>query len=127
MKLAAQTEHSDTPARKWHPRCENSPLLASRARTRSRICFSALEKFSSRLVAGGMGLSIRPQKSWTTPFAIKLLAPDRVQDRSSPPFSEGSPGVAGSVLQNNRHDHDFGQAGDFYFLLDGILSRMASI
>src|SRR6185503_18219287 len=78
---------------------------------------------------GGMGVVYKArQKSLNRLVALKLLAPERVQD---PKFAERFAREAQALAQLNHPNivtiYDFGQAGGFYFLLmefvDGVNLR----
>lgn len=80
---------------------------------------------------GGMGVVYKArQKSLNRIVALKLLAPERIDD---PEFAERFAQEARALASLNHPNivtiHDFGQAGGFYFLLmefvDGVNLREA--
>lgn len=80
---------------------------------------------------GGMGLVYKArQKSLNRQVALKLLAPERVQDpQFAERFAREAQALAVLSHPNIVTVHDFGQAGGFYFLLmefvDGVNLRQA--
>ena len=81
------------------------------------------------LERGGMGVVYKArQKSLNRLVALKLLAPERVQDaRFAERFAREAQALAQLNHQNIVTIYDFGQAGGFYFLLmefvDGVNLR----
>ena len=80
---------------------------------------------------GGMGVVYKArQKSLNRLVALKLLAPERVQDaKFAERFAREAQALATLNHPNIVTIHDFGQAGGFYFLLmefvDGVNLRQA--
>jgi len=80
---------------------------------------------------GGMGVVYKArQKSLNRLVALKLLAPERVQDaKFAERFAREAQALAALNHPNIVTIHDFGQAGGFYFLLmefvDGVNLRQA--
>src|SRR5687768_11481906 len=78
---------------------------------------------------GGMGVVYKArQKTLNRLVALKLLAPERVDDsRFAERFAREAQALAALNHQNIVTVHDFGQAGGFYFLLmefvDGVNLR----
>ena len=78
---------------------------------------------------GGMGVVYKArQRSLNRLVALKLLAPERVQDaKFAARFSHEAQALAALNHPNIVTVHDFGQAGGFYFLLmefvDGVYLR----
>jgi len=127
MNLAAQTELPDTHGPHGTRVVRNPPLLPPRPDEIAHL-FPQLEILES-LGRGGMGVVYKArQKSLDRLVAIKLLAPERVQDPEfAARFQREAQALARLSHPNIVTIHDFGQAGDFYFLLmeyvDGVNLR----
>jgi len=127
MNLAAQTELSDTHGPHGTRVVRNPPPLPPRPDEIAHL-FPQLEILES-LGRGGMGVVYKArQKSLDRLVAIKLLAPERVQDPEfAARFQREAQALARLSHPNIVTIHDFGQAGDFYFLLmeyvDGVNLR----